>query len=276
MARWLRFDVVARTPQLPWLLIVAVLAFKGVSSTIFHHHAGVSDALDHVQASSDGLLRTGLLWGLASNTLLIAMLFGLGGLRPPHLGLDAREFRRWVATLVIAWCAIQLSIVLVAAVAGLALAAPTAAALGNLIAQVFMTGVFEEVLDRGVLLPQFVHWLRAATGKTTALVGGVICSSVVFAAQHLPRDISERANAFEIAGSMGALFVFGAIYALLYLRSGSLLTLAAFHALGNAPTIFLDLTDAQYMILSSAVLIAAALYISLRPWPAPRAFLERP
>jgi membrane protease YdiL (CAAX protease family) len=269
MVRWLRFDVIVRGPPLPFVLVATVVLADVATSIVFH--GGALDALRDLEARSGGWLRPTLVFGIASAALVVGVLLvGFGGMRAPHLALDAREVRRWVATLVVGWCSIQLAIVIAALLAGttcVELVAPTTMVLADLVAQVFVTAIVEEIVYRGVLLAQLVRRFRGGTSETAALVAGVTCSSAVFAASHIPGLTSGGVDAVELASALLQLFAAGVFFALVYLRSGSLLTVAALHALENAPTPFLALTDGSRATLQIAVTIAGALYVLRRRWP---------
>lgn len=256
MSRWLRYDVVARAAPLSLALVIAAVLADAAASVLFH--AGAADALRGLEAASGGWLPPSLVFAAASAALVVGVLLvALGGLRPRHLGLDGRDLRRGAVTLVAGWSAIQLVVV----AAGIA-APPTVAAIAALITQVLVIALVEEIVYRGVLFPQLVRAFRSVASEPGAIAAGVVVSALVFAATHLPG--LARGDGLDVAAGLVVLFGTGAIFALLYLRGRSLLTVVALHALINAPTPFASPSEGWLAALQVAVVAAGVLHVALR------------
>lgn len=229
---WLRGDALARPPQPYAVVIAAVVADL---ATIFGFHGGAADALRGLETASGGWLRPSLVFGLGSLAFLAGVVFGVGRVRPHDLGIDRRDLVRWALVVAIGWCALQLALVIASAVVpGIEPAAPTPGAISLLIAQLVVTGPIEEVIYRGLLLPRL-----AASWGTAA---GVLGSTTVFVAMHIPSLVTDHATAADIPFKLFLWFAMGLVMALIYLRTRSVLVCAALHSLLNAPTPFLAAT----------------------------------
>ncbi|MDX2163617.1 MAG: type II CAAX endopeptidase family protein [bacterium] len=196
-------------------------------------------------ASATGGLFTG---SLIVNVILVAALIWLligriGGLRPYDVGLIARDVPMGAAFGVGLWIAAQIIH------AGFGLLyhgaitlhprwdATSGALIGWLLAQIFGSAVFEEIAYRGFLFPQlYLRLTRFADRPGQRLAWAILLSQMVFAFSHIPNRIYLGMTPFEIGIDLVALFGWGVLYTLIYLRTGNLFIVIGVHALGNAPT----------------------------------------
>lgn len=185
-------------------------------------------------------------------------------LRLHHLGLTARELRRWLVTWVVAWCAIQAVLLAIGALTGTPrVISSIGTSSGSLIFQLLGTGPNEEILWRCVAISQLWHYLRDRVSPVAATRLAVVIVPLGFALMHVPNLLANDHAPVAFANAIVVLVLLGVCDGLLYLRSRSVLFVAACHSLYNAPTPF-DVTDDEELILQLAVVTAAFVYLAAR------------
>ena len=257
MDGWLRPEVVTRTPRL------TPCSSPRSCSPIFYRDqnrlpAGAAQRLRGLELQTvAGCARPSV--RRASALVIVGGLLGvIGRVRPRDLHLDGRELARWAVVVAAGWCSIQFVVL----VAGIDVVAPTPSQVSTLIAQLLVTGPVEEIIYRGVLLPQLARGFRAFASERVAVLGAIVGSAAVFAASHLPGLRHDGVTGAALGLQLAALFAMGIVFALLYLRSGRLLVVAALHALLNSPTPFLAPTDGALIVLQAMVLAGGAIYVA--------------
>lgn len=205
------------------------------------------DAARRVLEASGGWINDNLVFFAVLGAVVIGgVLRGMGGLRPEDLGLEWRQLRQGVWTLVGLWVAIQL----LAATASLATGRGVTlngiwaqhgpgTVLGFALAMVLGTALFEEVYFRGNLLPQLALRMGGVLHSDRGrLAAAVLACAVIFALWHLPTLLLNRSLAgAALAGSLANMFIGGVLLSLVYLRTANLFVAIAVHALVNAPTL---------------------------------------
>ncbi len=203
---------------------------------------------------------------------LYAIFFGLAfwGLRAEGLRLDLTP-RRWLAAFgvaLLAWAAYALFLHffgLQPLEDGLSRLAQIPA--WKIGAQILSTWLFvglgEELLFRAYFLPAFQRRLGLGEGRR-ALTAALFLSSLFFSLWHLPARFNALfagdLSPFLLVLSLAILFVLGAAFAWLYLRSGNILLVGLVHGLMDFPLLGLNL-QLSYLILLFAI---AAVEISRR------------
>jgi membrane protease YdiL (CAAX protease family) len=111
--------------------------------------------------------------------------------------------------------------------------------LGQFIAQVFGCGPYEEIIYRTFLIVQIYLLVRNIrkedsnkVSKTTLIISLVV-TQIFFALVHIPDRIWENQPLEEYWMDMFSLFMYGLVFALLYLRTNNILIVAGVHALLN-------------------------------------------
>jgi membrane protease YdiL (CAAX protease family) len=257
--RWVHPDVISRAASISLAAALGLLALDYLIAMVFH--AGGGAAMMPVEVATGGWIHHSLAWGAITSSLftVIALVVGV---RLRQLGIDRRELKRWLATALISWCAVQLVMVTLAqagVIAPLRTLASLPESVGIMVALLVHTGLFEEVLARGIVLPVLVRRLGMAVG--------ISVSALAFGLGHLPAISQDDASVVDAVASVGQYWCWAVVDNVLYLRCASLLTLAALHAVRDWPTPF-AISDRMYMLLYVGLYVGGALYIWLRRWPA--------
>ncbi|HEX2167536.1 MAG TPA: CPBP family intramembrane glutamic endopeptidase [Longimicrobiales bacterium] len=107
--------------------------------------------------------------------------------------------------------------------------------LGFLAGMLLGTVLYEEIIYRGVLLPQCYLILRG--NRILRLAGALLVSQTLFACLHFPSlVIWYDLDAAELLARLIYLFGAGCFFALLYFRTENLLAVVGIHSLLNRPT----------------------------------------
>lgn len=210
-----------------------------------------------VERMTGGLITTVTLAGLLSWSLLVGGgMLGAGRLRLEDLGLSLDRLRDAWPVLLGLWVVVQVSHAALGTAAGeLVLAASStpltvAQAMGLRIQAVVGSGLLEEVLYRGFLLVQLFSWLRGRMDRDTALTWAVVASSVYFGINHIPAYVRAGLAPVELGIFVGQAMMVGALFGMLFLRTGNLFVVAGAHALINDPIpLFATAIDPALLVL---------------------------
>ena len=252
----------------PAVLAAFLLTHAGLKALFFG--AGFQAGADVLYVRTAGLVTPVLLSGIVEWVVLVGLVaMALGRLEPRHLGLgDGADLGRALAVLASLWLTVQvLSAASCALDGGVTWQSrPNVflplAPLGLRLQAVFGSGLIEEVIYRGVLLPQ-VFLLARARGASapTALVGAALATSLYFGLNHLPAALRMGLAAPGVALYLLHAALAGLLFAALYVRSGNLLVAAGAHALINDPVALFDAP------LEPALLVLVAACVLLLSWP---------
>lgn len=132
--------------------------------------------------------------------------------------------------------------------------------LGALIAQLAGNAMFEEIAFRGLLLPQVYLRLSYRMHRWLRVLLAVILSQVVFALIHIPNRIYIGLPLAGYTMELFRLLGLGAIFAVIFLRTGNLFFAVGVHALLNQPA-------SLFSYPSSGPLLLALTAIILTVWP---------
>jgi membrane protease YdiL (CAAX protease family) len=235
-----------------------LLAFDLLVGSLFH--AGGGAAMLPIELASGGWIHHSLAWGAITSSVFAALALA-AGVRLRHLGIDRRELGRWITTWAISWCAVQVMMVCLAQlglVPQLQTAATLPASVGVMFALLVHTGLFEEIMARGILLPVLVRRFGA--------IAGISLAAAAFALGHLPLLLHEDSSFGDALGSLSQFWFWAVVANVLYLRSASLLTVAALHTVQDWPTPF-AIDSRTYAVLLVGVSVGGFAYIWLRRWP---------
>ena len=194
-----------------------------------------------VTASTSGLVRP----TLVANVLGLLVLFGAvrwrAELEPREVGIQWGSPRLVGSLLVGCWLAVQGVGVLALWRQG-TLVAPGVdldallIATGKVLSQAAGVALFEEVVYRGLLFGSLARWFDTRLERSwLAFPGAIAVSAGVFAIVHVPRRLRLGTVTGSLEGDLLALFVVGVTFAVVYLRTGSLLLTVGVHALYNRP-----------------------------------------
>ena len=178
--------------------------------------------------------------------VVVGLLFGVARLRPRDVGLDPRRLWPALGFLIAAWGAIQLLLVLILPLCGqrIGLGSQWTAdgwrgAVGEWLGQLLGNCPYEEVFFRGFLLPQCglvaMRWMPTAR-PGTLVAAALLSSQGLFALGHVFLNLHLPQGQWLLL----AQFVFGIVFALVYLRTGNLFLAMALHVLINNPAPLLE------------------------------------
>lgn len=178
--------------------------------------------------------------------VVVGLLFGVARLRPRDVGVDLRRLWPAVGFLIAAWAAIQLLLVLILPLCGQRIglgahwtAAGWRGAVGEWLGQLLGNCPYEEVFFRGFLLPQCgllaMRWMPRARPRSL-VAAALVLSQALFAVGHVFFNLHLPQGQWLLL----AQFVFGIVFALVYLRTGNLFLAMALHVLLNNPAPLLE------------------------------------
>ncbi|MDX1419537.1 MAG: CPBP family intramembrane glutamic endopeptidase [Rubricoccaceae bacterium] len=251
----------------PAVLAAFLLTHAGLKAVVFS--SGFQLPADRLYAATAGLVTPVLLAGLVSWIVLVGgVALGLGRLRAADAGLRGSDLGRALAVLVPLWLGIQaLSAASCALEGGVALGHrfggyPVLHPVGLRLQAVLGSGLLEEVIYRGVLLPQ-AYLLARSQGlpATTALAGAALVTSLYFGVSHLPAGLRMGLPTADLAIYLLHAALAGLLFAALYVRSGNLFVAAGAHALINDPVALFAVPFEPALL---ALVAACALLLS---WP---------
>lgn len=248
------------------LAIVADFALTGGAVAVF-----ALGWLVPVQRATGGLIDETLIANLILfAVVVVGIVFGLGRLRPRDVGLRWERIGPAALATIFIWVWMQVAIGVWSLASGQSLAIDPAWArygallvLGNTLGQFFGNALYEEVMWRGMALPQFYRRCAAGAQKQSArglsigaLIAALVISQGLFALRHIPVRVWQGASPGDLPTTIGEVFAIGVILALLYLRTRNLFLVIGIHALYDAPTALLAHGGvAALLALGLAVLI---------------------
>jgi membrane protease YdiL (CAAX protease family) len=214
----------------------------GAAGYAFVLNAVVFDlpVVQSVAPATGGIVRPTLVANLAGLFVVFVILRWRTGSHLRALGINWGRPRVAGATVVLAWFLTQVvgaaALVTAGESFGLTISADRFRfGLGTFLAQVAGVALFEEVVYRGLLLGQLLDRLKSFLDDWAAILGAIVLSAVAFAIVHVPHRLRLGTVTGSLSGDMVALFVVGVTFAVVYLRTGSLLVTIGFHALYNRP-----------------------------------------
>ena len=238
-------------------VLVGVLGAHAALKALFFWGPYQAQIAYPIERMTGGLITAITLAGLLSWIVLIGggMLWA-GRLRLDDVGLSVDRLRDAWPVLLGLWLVVQMGHAALGTAAGeLVLVASSAPqtlpqALGLRIQAVVGSGLLEEVLYRGFLLVQLFAWLRGRMDRETALTWAVVLSSVYFGLNHIPAYLRAGLAPVELAVFVGQAMMVGALFGMLFLRTGNLFVVAGAHALINDPIpLFATVVDPAVLVL---------------------------
>jgi membrane protease YdiL (CAAX protease family) len=228
------------SPLRPSWLALIVLGAGGyalvLNALVFAHRT-----FAWVTASTGGLVRPTLVANVFGLLVLFGALRRWAGLEPRAVGIRWGAPRLAGSLLVGCWLAVQAVGVLALWGRGLPVAPrfdldALLLATGTVLSQAAGVALFEEVVYRGLLFGTLATRFDARLERSwLAFTGAIAVSAAVFAIVHVPRRLRLGTVTGSLEGDLFALFVVGVTFAVVYLRTGSLLLTVGVHALYNRP-----------------------------------------
>ena len=239
------------------VVLVGVLGAHAALKALFFWGPYQAHVAFPIERMTGGLVTAVTLAGLISWGILVGggMLWA-GRLRLDDLGLSVERIRDAWPILLGLWVVVQTGHAALGTAAGELVLAANAApqtvlqAVGLRIQAVVGSGLLEEVLYRGFLLVQLFAWCRVRGDRDTALAWAVVLSSVYFGLNHIPAYLRAGLAPVELGIFVGQAMLVGALFGMLFLRTGNLFLAAGAHALINDPIpLFATVIDPALLVL---------------------------
>lgn len=256
--------ILSTVPTVPVSTLALALAAHAGLKTLFFWRPYQAQIALPVELATGGLITTVTLAGILSWLVLVgAVMLGTGRLRPAHLGLTWTTLREAIPVLGGLWLLAQIVQVLLGTASGGAAFAPSApglaAALGQRLQAVVGSGLLEETIYRGFLLVQLYGLLRLRVDRDRAVAWAIVLSSAYFGINHLPAGLRSGLPLPEALVFVGHSALVGALFAVLYLRTGNLFVAAGAHALINDPVpLFAAPVDPSLVVLVAVAALMLA------------------
>jgi uncharacterized protein len=219
--------------RLPTAAVVSTLAVVFLGHVLFWTVESVSNGLDAISAWSDQLIQPTLTINVVQLVVLAGLWFLAFGVRVRDLGIQVERLRAGLGLLVGGWLCIQLIRVSAAIIVGHGFEVDHGEWLvGAFAGQVLGNALVEEIVHRGLVLPQLYDRMRAGAERWR-LVRAVVVSSSLFALTHILMLVNRGYAAHEVVGGLVVLALMGCFFAAIYLRTSNLFVVIAVHALTN-------------------------------------------
>jgi membrane protease YdiL (CAAX protease family) len=218
--------------------------------------------LSPIERFTKGLLNATLMVNLVIIGLIsIGLFLKPGPLRFCDVGLNFSDLRNGFLFTFTLWVIIQ---AIEAALSLLTTGRLTLAAdwakygaaiiIGEVLGQLFGNALYEEVVYRGVLLPQlqlkFLHLKWLSSKPAWSVVAALVVSLILFALRHIAVRLYEGVSGLDLLISLSFVALLGLLFALIYLRTKNLFLAIGIHALYNYPApIFGDSNSARLILV---------------------------
>lgn len=266
---WTRLDTTT-IREASWTTIVAVVVAGAAVTVGFHLAQPALQALvSPLSDATAGLVQLTLLVNLGFVAVIVGgLILGLGRLWPRDIGLVRRDIPVGLAVTAGIWALMQATAVVALLVQGRPLtldaylvSVGVPAVVGGFLAQLLGNALYEELVYRGFLVPQFETKIDAAgVGRSPRAVLGIalVTSQLVFTLIHVPGRLAGGVPVAELPVFLVAPFLLGLLFALLYYRTGNLFVVVGIHALVNDPML---VVDAGAVVLVPLLLVVGLLAV---------------
>lgn len=206
--------------------------------------------------ATGGLINATLQANLLGLVLFAVFVFALGKLRPADVGLERRKLRQALLITALLWAGMQIIALVIGgtAVDPLWNQRGASVVLGNLIGQLFGNALVEELVYRGLLLPQlFLKFNISNRGLRIAAAAAAMLA--LFVLSHIPNRIFMGYSLGEMLIDIPILLGYGLLFTIIYLVTDNLFVAVGVHALVNAPTLITALPFPAQLILIALVVV---------------------
>jgi membrane protease YdiL (CAAX protease family) len=238
------FDDFRRAPI--YIIIMVILTTIG-SNIFFNNYIREKGTFQIIEERTDYLIQDSLvIYYIKISLIIILLILLLGRLKLKDIGLEKRNILPAVVLIISIWLFYQIiGLIYTFAVNGkvvfddFILNNGWNVVLGQSIAQFFGCGPYEEIIYRVFFIVQIYLLISKKKeenqGKISkkALTISLISTQIFFALIHIPDRIWENQPLEEYWMDMFSLFMYGVVFALLYLRTNNILIVAGIHALLN-------------------------------------------
>ena len=222
------------------LAIVAIVVSLLLSNYVLFQ-GRVGEVLSGLKSETSGWVSSTLVASLLTLAIFVAVVLGIGRLRPSDVGWNARSAGVGLLVTLGLWIAMQLALLLIAVLRSEAVAwhhdwtgRGVGFVLGGLLAQLLGNALTEEIQFRGFLLPQLYLKATGRYRRGVALAIALVGSQALFALSHIPNHVFVRhMPAAELVATQFGLFLGGLFFAAAYLVTRNLFVAVGIHSLGN-------------------------------------------
>jgi len=241
-------------------VLVAYFVLAMALSTLVNLVLFPGTFFDPLARSSGGLINATLQANLLGLILFAVFVFGLGRLRPVDVGLEWRKLPQALLVTALLWLGMQVAALVISLLrGGVALDAVWAergagVVLGWLIGQLLGNALVEELLYRGLLLPQLFQKFKIP-GRGLRLAAAAAAMLALFVLSHIPNRIFMGYTVAEMLIDIPILLGYGLLFTIIYLVTDNLFVAVGVHALVNEPTLITALPFPAQLILLSLVVV---------------------
>ena len=254
-----------------WLTIVAVVVAGAAAATVFNmNRTDIVDSFQPLYEATGGLVQPTLIVNLVLiGVVVLGLIVCLGRLQPRDVGLDPRNL--WVGIGITAgtWALMQITGVIAVLVQGNPLVLNeswttigTLSIIGGFLAQLFGNALYEEIVYRAFLVPQFAKkFSHQLTSRTPGVVFflALLVSQAIFGLIHIPSRLAQGVAIGALPVTILVPFLIGILFALVYYRTGNLFVTVGLHALVNDSVLLVNagtIAALPILLVLLAVLLA--------------------
>ncbi len=249
------FQGVRRASYAALLIVIGLhLALK----TLFFNEGFLVFA-DHVYYATRGMVSHSGIAGLIQAVVVLGYLLLVARLRPSDIGLTWEKLPNAMVVTFFLWSLAQVVSVIIGRAdqgwldfgfpwmpdrSGFWLAVAESQA---------VTALIEEVVFRGLLIPQVFFLLRAVAkwSVRTSMVSSIVITQLYFAMNHLPAAVRMSIQGPESYLYILQVFCVGLLLAAVYLRTGNLFVAIGIHGLVNFPAaLFVSRVNPSIIVLT--------------------------
>jgi hypothetical protein len=235
-----------------WLTIVAVVIAGATAVTVFNmNRTAIVDSFQPLYTTTGGLVQPTLIVNLVLiGVVVVGLILWFGRLQPRDIGLDLRDLWIGIVITVGTWALMQVTGVIAVLVQGKPLGLNeswttigTLAIIGGFVAQLFGNALYEEIVYRAFLVPQFAkkfsYQLPSSTPRTVFVLA-LLVSQAVFGLIHAPSRLAQGVAIGGLPVTILVPFLIGILFALVYYRTANLFVTVGLHALVNDPVLLVN------------------------------------
>lgn len=227
---------------------------------------------DPLERATGGLVNATLQANLLNLILFGVFVFGLGRLRPADVGLEWGKLPRALLLTGALWLGMQIIALIISAINSSISLDPlwvergVTGGLGVLTGQLLGNALFEELLYRGLLWPQFFGRIKISQRGWRAGIAAAAMLAL-FILSHIPNRIFQGYGLAEMLQNVPILLLWGALFTAIYWVTENLFLAIGVHALVNAPTLVTAFPHfpPQLILLALVILLLVAWRKITRP-----------
>ena len=243
--KYIRVDLnlISKTPN--YVIILVIILSIGLN-IFFSNYIREKGFLLTIEERTHFIIQDSLLiYFIKIIIVIVVIILILGKLKPKDIGIEKKKVIPAIIIVCCIWLFYQIIglIYTISIYRGLVfdqfiLEQGWNVIVGQITAQIFGCGPYEEIIYRSFFITQIYLLFRKKEEKQNkiskkALIISLVITQIFFALIHIPDRIWENQPLEEYWMDMFSLFMYGLVFALLYLRTNNILIVAGIHALLN-------------------------------------------